>query len=160
MNKAGKIIIVIVLIAIVGVVIAIKQREKSSASEPAAVTNSNPGAMTSSKSQILENPSSGQTEENSAKLLHLIDLGAGKCIPCKMMKPILDDLKQNYNEQFKVTFIDVWENQNQAKKYNIKMIPTQIFFDSNGNELFRHEGFYSKEDILDKWKELGIELKR
>lgn len=160
MNKTGKIIIVVVLIAIVGIVIAIKQQGKNSASEPAAVTNSNPDAMTSSKPQNPEILGGSQTTENSAKLPHLIDLGAGKCIPCKMMKPILDDLKQNYNEQFKVTFIDVWENQDQAKKYNIKMIPTQIFFDANGNELFRHEGFYSKEDILSKWEELGINLQK
>jgi len=160
MNKAGKIIIVVVLIAIVGFVIAIKQQGKNSASEPVAVTNSNPGAMTSSEQQNSETPGPSQTAENSAKLPHLIDLGAGKCIPCKMMKPILDDLKQNYNEQFKVTFIDVWENQDQAKKYNVKMIPTQIFFDANGNELFRHEGFYSKDDILGKWKELGIDIEK
>ena len=160
MNKAGKIIIVVVLIAIVGFVIAIKQQGKNSASEPVAVTNSNPDAMTSNKPQNPEILGSGQTAENSAKLPHLIDLGAGKCIPCKMMKPILDDLKQNYDEQLKVTFIDVWENQDQAKVYNIKMIPTQIFFDANGNELFRHEGFYSKEDILSKWKELGIDLQK
>ena len=153
MNKTGKIIIIVVLIAVVGFVIAIKQREKSSASEPVAAANSNPETAAISQSN---NSGESQPAEQSATLPHLIDLGAGKCIPCKMMKPILDELKQDYKDQFKVTFIDVWENQDQAKKYNIKMIPTQIFYDADGNELFRHEGFYSKEDILGKWKELGI----
>ena len=90
-------------------------------------------------------------------LPRLVDLGAGKCIPCKAMKPILEDLMANYAGTFKTEFIDVWENEAAGKTYGIKMIPTQIFFDATGKELFRHEGFLSKEDILGKWKELGIE---
>ncbi len=89
-------------------------------------------------------------------LPRLVDLGAGKCIPCKMMKPILDDLMANYAGTFKTEFVDVWENEAEGKKYGVKMIPTQIFFDASGKELFRHEGFYSKEDILGKWKEFGV----
>lgn len=150
MNKTGKIIIVIALIIIVGFVIVMKQKAKNSASEPVAAANSNSDIMTDSN----------QTALNSAKLPHLIDLGAGKCIPCKMMKPILDGLTQNYNKQFKVTFIDVWENPDESKKYKINLIPTQIFHDASGKELFRHEGFYSKEDILEKWKELGIDIEK
>ena len=86
----------------------------------------------------------------------LVDLGAGKCIPCKMMKPILDDLKATCAETFKTEFIDVWENPDAGKQYGINMIPTQIFFGANGKELFRHEGFFGKEDILGKWKEFGV----
>ena len=88
----------------------------------------------------------------------LIDLGAGKCIPCKMMAPILEELKAEYEGVLKVEFIDVWENPEAGKEYGIRLIPTQIFYDSSGKELFRHEGFFSKEDILAKWKELGVEL--
>lgn len=93
----------------------------------------------------------------TAKLPRMVDLGAGKCIPCKMMKPILDDLKVNYADRFKTEFIDVWENPDAGKPYGIEMIPTQIFFDAEGKELFRHVGFYGKEDILGKWKELGVD---
>ena len=89
-------------------------------------------------------------------LPRLVDLGAGKCIPCKMMKPILDDLKTNYAGTFKTEFIDVWVDADAATPYNINLIPTQIFFGADGKELFRHEGFFSKEDILNKWKELGV----
>jgi thioredoxin 1 len=76
-----------------------------------------------------------------------------------MMAPILEELKKEYQGQFEVVFIDVWENPESVKPYNIKLIPTQIFFDGNGNELFRHQGFISKEDILARWKELGVRLK-
>lgn len=91
----------------------------------------------------------------------LLDLGAKKCIPCKMMAPILDELTREYAGQFDVEFIDVWlpENQERADEYNISLIPTQIFFDAAGKELWRHEGFLSKEDILKKWKELGYSFK-
>jgi len=92
-------------------------------------------------------------------LPRLVDLGADKCIPCKMMIPVLADLKTNYVGQLEVEFIDVWKNPDAGKPYNINLIPTQIFYDAKGKELSRHEGFFSKKDILAKWKKLGIELK-
>ena len=95
---------------------------------------------------------------NETKLPKLIDLGAGKCIPCKMMAPILDDLKKDYEGRMNVEFIDVWQNPDAGKKYGIDLIPTQIFYDATGKEVFRHSGFFAKEDILANWKELGVDL--
>ena len=92
-------------------------------------------------------------------LPRLVDLGAGKCIPCKQMKPILDELKRDHAEHFETVFIDVWENRDEGPKYGIRIIPTQIFFDASGKERFRHEGFMAKKDILAKWRELGVEVK-
>ncbi len=103
--------------------------------------------------------SSNSAAAAGAKLPRLVDLGAGKCIPCKMMAPILEELKKEYAGRFDVEFIDVWQNPDAGKQYGIEMIPTQIFFDASGKELFRHTGFFGKEDILGKWKELGVELK-
>lgn len=93
-----------------------------------------------------------------AKLPKLLDLGAGKCIPCKMMAPILEELKKEYAGKMEVEFIDVWQNPDAGKAYGVEMIPTQIFYDAEGRERFRHTGFYGKEDILGKWKELGVDL--
>lgn len=92
------------------------------------------------------------------RLPRLVDLGAGKCIPCKMMAPILEDLKKEYAGRMDVVFIDVWENKAAGEEYGIRIIPTQIFYEASGKELFRHEGFFAKEDILAKCKELGIEM--
>ena len=75
-----------------------------------------------------------------------------------MMAPILDDLKTAYAGQMQVDFIDVWEHPEAGEEYGIRMIPTQILYDARGKELFRHEGFFPKEDILAKWRELGVEL--
>lgn len=88
----------------------------------------------------------------------LLDLGATKCIPCKMMAPILEELKVEYAGKIKVVFIDVWQNPEASKAHNINLIPTQIFLDAEGKELYRHEGFFAKADILAKWKELGVDL--
>jgi len=101
----------------------------------------------------------GTNATAKAKLPRLVDLGADKCIPCKMMIPVLADLKTNYVGQLEVEFIDVWKNPDAGKPYNISIIPTQIFYDARGKELFRHEGFFSKKEILAKWKKLGVELK-
>ncbi len=155
MNKAMKIVIVVALVAIVGTVFALKQKNKCSVSEPVAAANSNPAAITESKPQ---NPVNTQPTQTTVKLPRLVDLGADKCIPCKMMAPILEELKTTYNGKLQVDFIDVWKNPGEAPKYKISVIPTQIFYDSSGKELFRHEGFFPKEGIIAKWKEFGVDL--
>jgi thioredoxin 1 len=88
----------------------------------------------------------------------LVDLGAGKCVPCKMMAPILEELKTEFAGRLDVEFIDVWKNPDAAEPYNIRLIPTQVFLDPQGLELFRHEGFYGRQDILAKWSELGFDF--
>jgi len=93
-------------------------------------------------------------------LPRLVDLGADKCIPCKMMAPILNELRSEYAGVFEVHFIDVWKNPGAGKEFGLKVIPTQIFYDGTGKELERHIGFISKEDILATWKKWGINLKK
>ena len=94
----------------------------------------------------------------SAKLPKLLDLGADKCIPCKMMAPLLEELKREYAGRLEVEFIDVWKNPGAGQRYGIQMIPTQIFYDTEGRERARHVGFIGKEDILGKFRELGVDL--
>ena len=91
-------------------------------------------------------------------LPRLVDLGADKCIPCKMMASILDNLKTTCTGKLEVQFIDVWKHKSEAESYGIKMIPTQIFYSPDGRELYRHQGFYAREDILDKWHALGYDV--
>ncbi len=144
MNTTTKIIIVALLLVAVGSVIAMKKNAANDASPQQAAAQSS---------------ESIQPQSAEVAIPHLLDLGAGKCVPCRMMKPILEELTREYQGHMRVTFIDVWENPDAGEKYGIRIIPTQIFYDAQGKELFRHEGFYSKEDILAKWKELGVTLK-
>ncbi|MCY2924373.1 MAG: thioredoxin family protein [Planctomycetota bacterium] len=137
MNKAGSIAIVAALAAAVTAVIAMKN-----------VASSRP--VTQPGGQPATQPAGG--------LPRLVDLGSTTCIPCKMMTPILDELRAEYAGRLQVEFVDVKENPAGAKPYDIQLIPTQVFFDASGRERWRHEGFIAKDDILAKWKELGVDL--
>jgi thioredoxin 1 len=86
----------------------------------------------------------------------MIDIGAKSCIPCKMMAPIMEELEVEYKGKALIAFIDVREDMDQARKYNIRAIPTQIFYDTQGREQWRHEGFLGKEVIVAKLRELGV----
>jgi thioredoxin 1 len=86
----------------------------------------------------------------------MIDLGATECIPCKMMAPILEELKVRYSGRADILFIDVWKNPVQAKVYGIHTIPTQVFFDRNGREVYRNIGFMDKKRIVDILTRLGV----
>jgi len=152
MDKVGKILIVIGLIAAVAVVIIIKQQHKA---DSGTVVDEGPVKVAAVPKA--EGPETARVEASKV-LPRLVDLGADKCIPCKMMAPILEELKKEYEGRLIVEFIDVWKNPAEAPKYGIKLIPTQIFYDASGKELFRHEGFFSREDILSKWKEFGVDL--
>lgn len=87
----------------------------------------------------------------------MIDLGAKKCIPCKMMAPILVKLAKAYKGKANIVFIDVWENKQPAKKFKIRAIPTQIFFNANGKEVYRHVGFLDEKSIVEQITKMGVE---
>lgn len=86
----------------------------------------------------------------------MVDLGAKTCVPCKLMAPILEELKEEYRGQAEIIFIDVWDkvNQGKAKAFKIMTIPTQIFYDKQGKEVYRHSGFMDKTTIVAQLEEL------
>jgi thioredoxin 1 len=86
----------------------------------------------------------------------MIDLGATECVPCKMMAPIIEELKKEYQGRADIIFIDVWKDPAPAKKYGIRAIPTQIFFDAEGREVHRNVGFMDKKRIVDVLTRLGV----
>ena len=86
----------------------------------------------------------------------MIDLGAKKCIPCKMMVPILEKIEKSYQGKAAVVFIDVWENKKQAGRFGIRAIPTQIFYDAGGKEVTRHVGFMPEAHIVKTLSQLGV----
>ncbi len=89
-------------------------------------------------------------------MVTMIDLGATSCLPCKLMAPIMKKLENQYREKAAIVFIDVWKHRDQAKRFSIRTIPTQIFFDKEGRELYRHEGFMSEAAIVRQLKEMGV----
>ncbi|MCD6328306.1 thioredoxin family protein [bacterium] len=141
-----KAIIIVALIAAVAGAIYLKERPEATQAKANEATASDRQAADSEKQQP------------RLSIPRLVDLGAGKCIPCKMMAPILEELKKEFVGKFEVTFIDVWKDKEAAKQYGIRLIPTQVFYDANGKEIFRHQGFFSREDILKTWKEHGLDF--
>jgi thioredoxin 1 len=99
-------------------------------------------------------------QKRTTPLPRIVDVGADKCIPCIMMAPVLEQLKKEYEGVLEVEFVDAWKKPVEARKYNVRGIPTQIFYDASGKELGRHMGFISKEDILKTFEELKVHLKK
>jgi len=88
----------------------------------------------------------------------LLDLGSKGCAACTMLEPVLAELRSNHAGRLQVDFIDVWEHENVAVDYGVEIIPVQIFFNADGTELYRHQGFISVQDVEAKFIELGINL--
>jgi thioredoxin 1 len=147
MSKAYRVIVVLALAGAVAGVLAMRNRKAKPGDTPLP-----------SQAQPAGVVATGAGTAQVRPLPRLVDLGAGQCAACKMMAPILVELLRDYGDRLIVEFIDIREDEGATEAYGIRLIPTQIFYDRDGKELFRHEGFISKQDILTKWKELGVDL--
>jgi thioredoxin 1 len=98
------------------------------------------------------------SEVLESDLPRVLDFGRGKCIPCKKMAPILNELAREYEGHAVIRIIDIGEAEGRelSKQFSIQLIPTQIFLDGEGNEVWRHEGFLPREDIVAKLSEMGV----
>ncbi len=95
---------------------------------------------------------------NSAKVT-FIELGSVNCVPCRMMKPVMEKLEENFPKDLEVVFYDVWTQEQRvyAQEFRIRVIPTQVFLDEKGEEFFRHEGFFPYEQVVEVLKQKGVE---
>jgi thioredoxin 1 len=104
---------------------------------------------------------STNTEEEFAKALGsgrpvLVDFGSNSCIPCRQLRPILQEIRKEQEGKLEVLVIDIYKHQALAGQYRIQVIPTLVFFDSKGNEMFRHQGFKPKTALMEELKRIGI----
>lgn len=169
-NRSRTMIVLAVVIAI-GLVIALKGRQP--AVTPGAQAAPSNGIIVPETDEAPATPApetagtaGGQSPDAEAQapgedqpdkqLPRFVEVGAQKCIPCKMMQPILDQLRSEYSGRLEIEFADVWQNPELGVKYNVRTIPTQVIYDAGGEEVFRHVGYWPKEDIDAKLKELGI----
>ncbi len=143
MKNVMKIVAVVALVLSVGVVLALKKGSDAPASDGKPATQS------------------GETitgESFDAPLPRLVSLGAGKCIPCKMMEPIREELREEYADRLQVVYHDVWQDREIGEQYGIRLIPTLIYFDAEGNELGRTEGYKTKQQIIEAFADWGVDL--
>ena len=130
MNTSARIVIVVVVAALAVVAVVLGDRSKPDATAPA----------------------------ERAALPQLIELGSESCVPCQMMQPVLDELRGEYAGKLQVRFIDVKRDPEQGAAFDIRVMPTQVLLDASGREVFRHEGFFAKDDIVRAFAEHGVEL--
>jgi thioredoxin 1 len=149
MNNHGtaRIAIIVLVLLAAGVIITVKHRgaardasrENAAEAMPAtAPATTQPGATA------------------GARLPRVVDLGADKCQACKDLAPILQQLKKEYAGRAQVDFIDVWKDPKAGEDYNVRIIPTQIFYNTEGKEFWRHQGFLPKEEFVAKLREAGM----
>ena len=74
------------------------------------------------------------------------------------MQPVIKSVEQKYGHQLNVVFYDVWkpDQKKYAQEYAIKLIPTQVFLNSDGKEIFRHEGFFPETEIDSLLQKQGL----
>lgn len=87
-----------------------------------------------------------------------IELGSVGCIPCRMMQPVMERLEKDFAGKVRVVFYDVWtkEGRPYAAQYGIRAIPTQVFLDRDGNEFYRHLGYFPYEEIVELLKKHSV----
>ncbi len=144
--KTKWMIALVLAVAAAAVAFALVKPDGSKVSPKAAAPAA--GQPLQAVSQTAGSPSSGRVT--------MIDLGADSCVPCKMMAPILDELKREYAGRADIIFYDVWKDPAPAKQHGIQAIPTQIFFDRQGREVHRHVGFMDKKAIVEILTRLGV----
>jgi thioredoxin 1 len=133
-------VLVVLVLAAVGAVLSQLESWQRPKSEPA------PPALESHEGAPLPVPG----------MVTMVDLGADACIPCKLMAPILAKLEKAYADKAAIVFIDVWKDRQAARQFGIRVIPTQIFYDENGREVLRHEGFLDEKSIVAQLSKMGV----
>lgn len=140
-SVAGKIVVVAVVLAAIGAVVAMKVYNSGRPGEPGPA-----GAAIDVPPPNMPLPA-------------MMEFGAGKCAPCKSMEPILAGLRRDFAWSFRVVEVNVDEDPQAQQFYEVRFLPTQVFLDANGSRLDAHEGPWTREEILAHWKKLGYDFK-
>lgn len=93
---------------------------------------------------------------DNAGLPRLLELGGEKCIPCRQMAPILEEVGKTYAGRLVVEKLDVQKDPALGRRWKVRLIPTQVFLDSQGKEVARHEGFLEREALMAQLSMMGV----
>lgn len=85
----------------------------------------------------------------------MVQFSSSGCSPCEMMKPIVKKLQKKFADTINVISIPVSKNQMLAKRFNVRAVPVQVFFDKNGKTVHHHMGFMAEADIINQFKKMG-----
>ncbi|MFA5857474.1 MAG: thioredoxin family protein [Elusimicrobiota bacterium] len=143
---------IIILLGYTGLLPAVEQKPGIKKVKPAAVKISTSTVKQEEPKYFV------RKSTNTDYSLTMLELGSTNCIPCKMMEKVLYTLDAKYGRQVNFVFIDVRsaEGTPYAHKYNILGIPTQVFLDKDGNEVFRHVGYFPADEVVKTFKRYGV----
>lgn len=141
-EKIIKTIIVIILILVIGVIFIYKNNTKNNEILNEKVKNRNENEV--------------NIYANEKNLPVLLEFSSTTCEPCKSMIPIMESIKTKYEDKIIVKNINIYEDNINPQKYNIRVVPTQIFLNPNGKIMYRHEGIFSENEIIEQLKKMGV----
>jgi len=107
---------------------------------------------------IVALPYSKESSRGKKYEITFIELGSVRCIPCRMMQPVMERLEKDFAGKVRVVFYDVWtrEGEPYARQYRIEAIPTQVLLDKDGNEFYRHVGYFPYKEIVELLKKHSV----
>jgi thioredoxin 1 len=158
MKNTGKIAVVALLAVAVAATFAMRGAKRAEYVPPGGAP---PAAQDAPQARLLPEapaPAVATTVPAPRARPRLLELGSMRCQACLEMAKVLEALRASQGEKLQVDFIDVFEQPDAPEQYKISLIPTQILYDGSGKEIFRHTGYFSHDDILAKYRELGVRL--
>lgn len=159
MTTQLRIIIVVAMVAAVAGVLYVKAGEKDTAVEQAVAMNP-PDAPADASADPAPSDTAAAAETSTVGKAKLMCFGAERCVPCRMMIPVREALAEAYPDTLIIEFVDVWKDRSAGERSNIRVIPTAIFINAEGNEVYRQEGYMDKDTIVAKFKEHGVSLEK
>ena len=118
-------------------------------------------ALISCQKQSNPSPAAKPAVTNSATAkIKFLEIGSDKCIPCKQMKVVTENIVIKYGDELAFQYIDIYENKDVADDYKVQLIPTQIFYNQKGVEIFRHVGYFPEEKIDSLLQANGLKMKQ
>ena len=118
-------------------------------------------ALISCNKQSNPSPAARPAVTNSATAkIKFLEIGSDKCIPCKQMKVVTENIVKKYGDELAFEFIDINIDENATEKYKVQLIPTQIFYNPKGVEIFRHVGYFPEEKIDSLLQANGLKMKQ
>jgi thioredoxin 1 len=154
--RTSKWTIVLLVIAVAAVVVAKERSRRAPSTEADAAARQAPRESAADVKWQGPLPGSSLADCLKSGLPTMADFGRGWCKPCKAMVPVLEQAAQTYDGKANVVFVELGEHPDLGREYRIMAMPTQIFFDSGGQEVTRHVGYLDSQGIDARLAEMGI----
>ena len=154
MKSGAKFAIVALLAVAVGVTFVLRGGKRAGYVAPPEP----PAAAAVASAEAVPATPDGGSGVAAAATPRLVEVGSSRCMACIEMAKVLDALRASQGARLRVDFVDVFEQPQAHESYKVSLIPTQILYDAAGREIFRHTGYFSHDDILAKFRDLGVDL--